>query len=74
MYNLDVKYSNNMTSFECEDFGLMARLSLVLGEYGYSITAKDGSITVDEMIPYEEIKELIREQFNPNIINVEIVE
>lgn len=77
MYNIKVTYKDNLTLFELDDRGLAARLEITLnekGHHGVGIYSTPGVIVLSYlgMISMDELNSLIKEQFNPNSINLTI--
>lgn len=71
MIDLKIKYSDIITIFESDNSGLVIRLCIVMSEKGLDILEySNNKITVSGLVPLDNIRSIINEQFNPEVINL----
>lgn len=71
MIDLKIKYSDIITIFESNNLELVVRLCIVMSEKGLDILEySNNKITVSGLVPLDNIRSIINEQFNPEVINL----
>lgn len=74
MIDLKIKYSDTITIFESDNHGLVTRLCIVMSEKGIDILEYfNNKIIVNGLVPLDDIRSVINEQFNPEVINIIIL-
>lgn len=72
-YRIEIIDDENSTIINCEEYGLLVRLAIVLSEMGYKIIRNPISVntfSLDGAISLPGIKGLINDQFNPDVIEL----
>ena len=76
METLSIEYKDNLTLFRSSNTGLLTRLSIVLGEEGYDLDIRKVSgelvVTTPSLVSMDQIKSVINEYFNPDVIDIRI--
>lgn len=74
MNKINVEYKGGDTLFTSDNIGIITRLLIVLNEKGYNIKIHEDCICIEnKLIRYDDIRSIINNDFNPEVIELNII-